>query len=224
MPMPILVSFAVKEEAEPFQEFAKSNGQIGVVLTGIGRKNAEKSLTGYLSANTPKLVLSCGFAGALNPDLKVGDVLFDEDPEAGFAEILRESGASPAKLHCASRVAVTAAEKAQLRRETAADAVEMESGIIRRICHERKIPSATIRVISDAAHEDLPLDFNALMTPDQAISFPRLAAALLKSPGKVPQLLELQRNTRFAAQKLAEVLGQLLRALDTGGRTRGGAL
>jgi adenosylhomocysteine nucleosidase len=88
--------------------------------------------------------------------------------------------------------------------------------VIRKICREKNIPSATIRVISDTANQDLPLDFNALMTPEQTISFPKLALALIKSPGKIPKLLELQRNTRYGARQLARVLGDLLRSRNRG--------
>jgi nucleoside phosphorylase len=157
----------------------------------------------------------------LNPELKVGDVLFDEDPGARLGELLRAAGARPGTFHCAKRVAITVAEKAELRRSTGADAVEMESEMIRRICRERKIRSATVRVISDTANEDLPLDFNALMSADQELSMAKLAVALMKSPGAVPRLRELQRNTQLASQKLAEVLSALLRALYD--RTRAGA-
>jgi len=58
--------------------------------------------------------------------------------------------------------------------------------------------------------QDLPLDFNSLMTLEQTISFSKLALALVKSPGKIPKLMELQRHTRFAAQELAKVLETLL--------------
>ena len=100
-----------------------------------------------------------------------------------------------------------------MRELTKADAVEMESSIIRQICRDQKIPSATLRVISDPANEDLPLDFNALMTADQNLSIPSLIVALAKSPGKIPALMQLQRNTSFAAKRLAQVLESLLRSL-----------
>lgn len=218
-PAGTLVCFAVKEEAASFLQFAKENPPISILLTGIGRRNAERSLTKFLSSNTPKRVLTCGFAGGLNPNLAIGDVVFETIEEKIRSELLA-AGAKAAEFFCADRIATTVAEKKACREETGCEAVEMESEAIFKMCYERKIPCATIRVISDTANEDLPLDFNALMTSDQTISYSRLVMALLKSPDKVPRLMELQRNTRFAAEKLAQVLGNLLRTLN--GRARGG--
>lgn len=206
-PIALLVCFAVREEAAFFRHAAE------ILVTGMGRRNASTQFNRALERFSPERVLTCGFAGALNPKLKIADVLFDEDFDAGLGEKLRALGATPGTFHCATRVAVTAAEKTELWRTTRMDAVEMESSVIRTLCRERGIPSATLRVISDTAGEDLPLDFNALMTSEQKISIPKLTGALLKSPAKVPRLLELQRNTRTAARRLAEVLHGLLRSL-----------
>ena len=63
-----------------------------------------------------------------------------------------------------------------------------------------------MRVISDTAHENLPLDFNLLMTDDQRMDYARLVGTLLKAPGKISALLRLQKQTRLAAERLAEVL------------------
>ena len=65
---------------------------------------------------------------------------------------------------------------------------------------------ATVRVISDAANEDLPLDFNLVLDAGQNLRRGKLALALAKSPGKIGALLELRRQTRKAAERLAQVL------------------
>ena len=85
----------------------------------------------------------------------------------------------------------------------------MESAVIRAICAERGIRCATVRVISDMANEDLPLDFNQLSKPDKNLDYGKLAWAILKSPGKIGGLLKLQKKTRFAAEQLAEVLTKI---------------
>jgi len=261
--MNLLVCFALKEEAAPFRKMAAGTAAAApatsILITGIGRRNAEKSVRDFLAGHSdgvsgpasrsqdapasqarfartlapPELVLTCGFAGGLNPDLKLGDVVFELTDRRGelhepqtemelgarvtrpsesspLREKLVAAGAKPAKFFRADRIATTVAEKKKLRGETGADAVEMESAAIHAICAERGIPCATVRVISDTANEDLPLDFNRLSKPDQSLDYGKLAWAIARSPGKIGALLKLRKQTRFAAEQLAEVLAKLI--------------
>jgi len=251
---PLLVTFAVNEEASPFQQLAGSRSDLRVLLTGIGQRNAEKAIRKVLAEQSPKLVLTCGFAGGLNPELAAGTVVYSVDenrlgtvnppptpPREGrpisdargqfpswegsgvgsatqhlevqpplLSSALLAAGARPARFQCVERVVTTATGKRGLRQQTGADAVEMESGVIRAICGKHNVPSATVRVISDTANEDLPLDFNRLMDSDQKLRYGKLTAALLKSPGKIGALLKLQKQTQAAAEQLAQVLAKVL--------------
>jgi adenosylhomocysteine nucleosidase len=201
----VLFCFAVEQEAKFFYQPGMEK-----IITGIGRENAERSLHTRLKQEPFQLVLSCGFAGGLNPYLSTGMVVFSADEDAGLTPLLLTAGACPVKFYSSDRVAITVAEKRKLWESTGADAVEMESYIIRAICRAHGIPSATIRVISDDATENLPLDFNALMTADQRLNYPKLMLTLLTSPMKIPALLRLQRQTQFAARNLADVLSKLI--------------
>ncbi len=206
-PTRVLFCFAVREEVAPFR--ARAPRDVEILVVGMGQAQARQAIERRLASDLarPGLVLTCGFAGGLAPDLGVGTVLFDVD--AGLEALsarLRAAGARAGRVFCADRVAVTVAEKSRLRAETGADAVEMESGVIRECCRVRGIPSATIRVISDAARHALPVDFNALMTADHRLSFGRLAWAIVRSPRVIIGLRELQRRCALAAANLADVL------------------
>jgi adenosylhomocysteine nucleosidase len=232
--MSTLICFALKEEAAPFRKIAagmvaSAQADISILITGIGRQNTEKSACEFFATHSPELVLTCGFAGGLNPELKLGEVVFEilssssrrepaqtetrnqsEPIYIGCHDKLIAAGAKPAKFFFADRIATTVAEKKKLRDETGADAVEMESAAIYAVCRERGIPCATVRVISDTASEDLPLDFNALATPDKSLDFGKLFLAIAKSPGKIGALMQLQKKTRFAAEQLADVLAKII--------------
>ncbi len=204
----VLVCFAMKEESRAFQKIAGDRPGISILVTGIGRENAERAVREFLAAQTPARVLSCGFAGALVPSLAIGAVVFETE-DAGLRETLTPAGAQAVKFHCADRIATTAREKQELRRNTGADAVEMESAAIGDVCRERGLPFATVRVISDLADEDLPLDFNQLSRPDRSLDYGRLALAVAKSPGKIGALMRLQKNSQLAAERLAAVLARV---------------
>lgn len=202
----VLVCFALREEARPFEKLAGCRPHLRMLITGMGPGNAGRAVAAALAAVRPALVLSCGFAGGLDPALARGDVVFAADPGFVWRDRLLAAGAKPVKFHCAERIAATAAEKRQLRESTGADAVEMESAAIVAECRQRGVPCATVRVISDAAGEDLPLDFNRFLGPNHRLALPRLLGAVLGQPGLLRVLLELHRTTREAAQRLARVL------------------
>ncbi len=204
----VLVCFAVKEEAASFRR--RVAGRIGVfiLVTGIGQKNAEQAVREFLTTQSPRMVLTCGFAGGLNPVLKPGEVIFCTEDE-NLREQLLKTTARSAKMFCATRIAITAAEKQALRASTGADVVEMESERIQSVCLERGIPCATVRVISDAADEDLPLDFNQLSKADLNLDYAKLALEICKSPWKIGALMRLQKRCRYASEQLAEVLTKI---------------
>lgn len=181
-----------------------------VLTTGMGVANAREAIESVCQPAWPSFVLTCGFAGGLDPALPLGSVLLDADADFPLSARLAAAGARTGTFHCADHVAVTVAQKAALRRSTGADAVEMESSVIRAACRERSIPGATLRVISDTANEDLPLDFNALMTPDYRMNFLKLAGQLVRSPGKIPELMRFQKRVVFAADQLAQTLVKVI--------------
>ena len=207
---PVLVCFAVPEEAAPFLKGLPPG--VEVIVSGMGGAAAERAVKPKLAERKWRLVLTCGFAGGLSPDLPAEKVVFDADEGFPLRQALTYAGAVPARFHCAGRVAVTAQEKAALRESTGTEVVEMESGVIRRLCRERGVPSATVRVISDTAYEDLPLDFNTLMQDDGRLNLVRLALAVLSRPQKIPALMALGRRSKAAAARLSSVLEAILRA------------
>jgi adenosylhomocysteine nucleosidase len=212
----VAVCFALAEEAGPFKQVYGDN--VPVFLTGIGRENADKAAREFLAVHTPSLLMTCGFAGGLIPELKIGDVIF-EIPSGGgagdqvYAAVrtkLAAAGAREGKIFCADRIAATAADKNKLRHETGADAAEMESGAVQAVCSGHGIPCVTVRVISDTADQDLPLDFNKFLTEDKTLDMSKLMMAVAKAPWKMGALMELQKNTKLAAQRLADVLAKVV--------------
>ncbi len=205
---PTLITFALEAEARPFRQIRHALVP-PILVTGMGSSNADRAFRRALAGPMPARVLTCGFAGGLNPALPQHSVLFSADDGFDLAGALSAAGARPAVFHHADHVIISAAEKRALRQTTGADAVEMESGIIRALCRERGIPSATVRVLSDAAGDDLPLDFNNLLDQDTRLDRGRLVVELLRSPGRIPGLIRMGVSARRAARELARVLGSL---------------
>ena len=75
-----LFCFAVKEEAA----FVAPSPNHDILITGMGAANAIHKLVSHLDhANSkPDFIMSCGFAGGLNPNLTSSSVLFQLAPHS----------------------------------------------------------------------------------------------------------------------------------------------
>ncbi|HXQ24851.1 MAG TPA: hypothetical protein VN822_00445 [Candidatus Acidoferrales bacterium] len=197
--------------------------EIGVVLTGVGPKQAALQASRAIRSECDSLsfCVSTGLAGALRPEYRIAQVLaarsvFTEVPRADLDSQLlpsseplvsfaAECGASVVeRFHTAERAIARVDEKHHLGRTS--DAVEMESFEILREAAACGIPAVAIRAISDGLDENLPLDMNQLFTDEGQLSIPRVMGQVALHPQAIPGLVKLRQNSKQAAESLARFL------------------
>ena len=61
-----------------------------------------------------------------------------------------------------------------------------------------------MRAISDAADEDLPINFNLTISSDKQISIPRVLVQLAKNPLALPALIRFGQQSRKELKQLVE--------------------
>jgi adenosylhomocysteine nucleosidase len=162
-------------------------------------------------AGTASGIISIGIAGALAPGLPVGQwvvadaVLVDgeslsTDPAWTSRLAARLPEAARGVLLGVNAMVAEAMQKASLHSTTGAVAVDMESHIVARVARRHRLSFAAARVISDAAHHDLPPAVLVGMKSDGGMDLPAVLRSLLAKPGQLPALirtgLEAERGFR----------------------------
>jgi nucleoside phosphorylase len=196
-----------------------------ILLTGMGTKACKDSLASFdfCGESRPDIVISSGLAGALKEEFQPGVVVVpsrvrtlnnDADATADehlLAEAIHSGGNRIETLITAKQLVQTAVEKERL--SFFGEAVDMESAYIMSKCAEAHIPCVTIRCISDAANEDLPIDFDRCLTPQGAVKPMNLLNALVDSPSGLPKLIRFGKQSYNAARKLTEFLDSFIAAI-----------
>jgi nucleoside phosphorylase len=237
--MRILVTFAVDAEFAPWRKlrhFEKrkqenldfystkiADVELNVLMTGIGGKKAWVEATRVLWDAEVDLCISSGLAGALKLEHKVGEVLAAESVYVADwktlvscdSRLLAEAAACGAKIvkhfYSADQVVIGAEEKRTLGLR--ADAVDMESGEVLKEAAAFGSKGIAIRGVSDAADEDLPLDFDRVTTDAGDVSMRRVLGQVTRKVGAVPSLIRFGRQSRMAAENLADFLDRYLTRL-----------
>src|SRR5438128_1637781 len=181
---------------------------------------------GAVVEKQPRLVVSCGFSGGLDPALAPGDLVIatavrDETGDELAApqsvrqqalQALRGLRCFEGELLCTTSVAATEGEKLALARPGTL-AVDMESHPAARAAAEAGVPWLAIRAIVDPLRSSLP---SFAREPHASYLGPALKYAL-SGPRSVGDLLRLARHARIAAAALEAALrwlGPMLAAAE----------
>ncbi|WP_202920917.1 phosphorylase family protein [Urbifossiella limnaea] len=179
--------FALEREAAPFRRLVRGRQDVAVRVSGVGRAAAQVTALRLVDEVRPDRVIAAGFCGALDPGLKVGDIVV-----------------SP-RIVTVDRIVGPPGEKAALRASAGADAVDMESAAVEEACRERGVSFFAVRAVSDTADAELSPELVRLLSGG-TVSVPRVLLALVRRPALLPEFLRLGRDTATAAGTLARAL------------------
>lgn len=199
-PESIVILCAMPIEAKAIPEGWKT------LVTGPGFRAAASATEALLRQQRPGGVISAGTCGALDPALRVGEVLVAGRVRNEEEELTPSLLQGETVLWSQDRVAVRVADKAALFAR-GARIVDMEAMVVGRLCQQAGVPFGCVKAVSDTATEDLPIDFNQYRDEQGQFQRSRIAiAGIMKLPG----LLRLKRNTELAVRNLGVAIERIL--------------
>ncbi len=157
----------------------------------------------------PDRVVSTGYCGALDPALQLSDIVIcNRVIDTGKDRRFRTADEFGATCLSGDRVIQTAREKQFLRQSTGAGVVEMEAAGVAAEAEKLGVPFHCIKVVTDTAHEDMGVDFNAARGEDGRFHLKLIALSALKKPHRrIPELLRLNKAASAATARLGAYLG-----------------
>jgi adenosylhomocysteine nucleosidase len=224
---PLLILVALDRELEPVAQVLGTRRHGHVVRGRLGGAEVVAMAAGIgadatraLADERPRVLVSCGFAGGLDPALRTGDVVVASSVADGATArfrpadpVLRKAvaalaGCRQGEIVSAAEVAATPAEKRALA-QSGALAVDMESAGAARAAAAANIPWLAVRVILDPAHVALP---PFTRKPQASYLAPALRHGF-SGPRGLLDLFALAGRARRAGAALEEVFRRLVPAL-----------
>jgi hopanoid-associated phosphorylase len=181
-----------------------------------------------LVAGGATALLSFGIAGGLAPGLASGRLVIgtavktdagkgacDAGLIARLAAVLPE--AAQGLVWGGDVIVDTAAAKARLRRNSGADIVDLESAAVMAAAVAAGLPFGVLRTVADPAAHGLPPAALVGLDAEGRPAIGPVLRALARSPGQLPALIRLGRQSGAAMAALLAAA----RALGDSGRLRG---
>jgi len=229
----IAVTFALPAESSEFlrrlgnKSRASRNGikivrgtighrAIEVIHTGVGKNVCKERVRRFLEDQRFDFLISAGFAGSLNHELQVNDLLVAKN----FSTVdLKHASLSNVSVYAANMLTVPALidsseERERLARESQASAVDMETEFIARACALHSIPLLALRVITDTPTEPFPAPPSVLFDIQrQRTHFALLAKFFLAHPRRMPGLVQFAKRIARARKTLSNALVRIVHDL-----------
>jgi len=190
--------------------------QIVAVCGGIGAEPARRAAEAVIALYAPEMIYSAGFAGALDPALKVADILIPARViDAGDSSSV-ETGAGHGILVTFGAVA-TPEQKVKLGKSFNAQAVDMEASAVARAAAARGVRFAAVKAISDESGFALPgmNQRTGFIGPSGEFLTGKFARFIIVRPWTWAAALRLARNSKRAASALCEWLAESRELLNS---------
>jgi nucleoside phosphorylase len=229
----IAVTFALPAESSEFlrqlgnKSRANRNGirivrgtighrSIEVIHTGVGENSCRERIGKFLEDQQFDFLTSAGFAGSLNQQLQVNDLLVAKN----FSTVdLKHPSLSNVSIYPANMLTVPAVidsgdERERIAHESGASAVDMETEFIARACAVHGIPLLALRVITDTPTQPFPAPASVLFDlKQQRTHIVVLARFFLAHPRRLPGLVQFARRISRARKTLSNALVRIVRDL-----------
>lgn len=226
----IAVTFALPAESSEFlrrlgnKSRAKRNGisivrgtighrSIEVIHTGVGENICRERIGKFLENQQFDFLISAGFAGSLNHELQVNDLLVAKN----FSTVdLKHASLSNVSIYAANMLTVPAPidssdEREKIARESQASAVDMETEFIAQACAAHGIPLLALRIITDTPVQPFPAPPSVLFDiQQQRTHLAGLARFFLVHPSRVPRLVQFARRIARAKKTLSNALVRIV--------------
>ena len=195
-----------------------NNHLVEIFHTGVGEKVCRQRMARFLQDRQLDCLISAGFAGAIDDQLRVGDLLlarnFSTADLSGTLDSLANLPIHFANLLTVPSMIDSSEERSRIAQTTGAVAVDMETEFIARSCAEHGVPLLSLRVISDTPRQPLPAPASVLFDlGEQRTNFGRLAFYVAKNPPAIWRLISFARQIGRARERLSNAIIALVREL-----------
>jgi adenosylhomocysteine nucleosidase len=206
---PLIKGWRVNEREHGGRRFRFfENGEAVVVCGGIGCQAARRAAEAVIVLYGPSVVYSVGYAGALDSNEKVGDLIRP-------SRVINASDGSSAQIEGGQGVLVSyglvasAAQKSKLRESFGAQAVDMEASGVARATEARGVEFRAIKVVSDEFDFELPAT-DRFVDTEGHFHEARFAIFVAVRPWLWLRVVRLARNSNRAARALCDELEKVL--------------
>ncbi len=174
---------------------------------GIGAEAARRAAEAVIAIYAPTVIYSAGFAGALDPGLKVGDIVQPRRVvNAGDGSSISVDRGEGVLVSFGS--VASPEQKARLRDSFGAQAVDMEAAAVARAAEVRGVGFAVVKVISDEFDFGFPSTERFVDSNGQFLEG-RFAWFAALRPWLWPRALQLARNSNRASRALCDWLRKM---------------
>lgn len=202
---PLVKSWRVTDKEHDGRRFRFfENGEVVVVCGGIGAAASRRASEAVIAIFDPKIVCSAGFAGALDPKLRVGDLVRPSSViNAGDGSRTVIEGGEGVLISFGS--VASPGQKSKLRDSFGADAVDMEAAAVARSAEARHKQFAVVKAVSDVTDFEFPA-MERFIDADGRFSQGGFAWYVAVRPWLWPQVMRLARNSNRASRALCAYL------------------